>query len=322
MTYTVFISHVEEDQALAFSLVKRLQAAGYTTWCYEHDTIPGPPYLEQVLEAVQRCDAFVLLISRDSLGSSQVTGEVIEAHEKGKSFVPLLIGVSHAEFKKRQPQWGFALKAASSIPVPPEGLHAIMPRILEGLTKLAEVTGDRGAPVIAAPRAAPAGPRVARAARRPIERPIAAYQGDEPYVFVSYAHADMAEVFEELAHVHHQGYRMWYDEGVDPAERFGAKIAGKIQGCAQFIVFLSANAGRSAWVSQEINYAVQAEKPRLFVYLEEPPEPTHMSKQERQFWDTVGFLQAGRDALYRSHLPKAQYLSRLSKSLSPAAKAT
>ena len=153
-----------------------------------------------------------------------------------------------------------------------------------------------------------------------VKRPFKAYAGDEPYVFVSYAHADMAGVYQDLAHVHRQRYRIWYDEGVDPASRFPAKIAAKIQGCAQFIVFLSANAGRSAWVWQEINYAVGAEKPRLFVYLEEPPEPTHMSKkEEREFWDTVGFLQAGRDALYRSHWSKAQYLSRLSKFLSSEA---
>jgi hypothetical protein len=45
---SVFISHVEEDQALALEIARRLETAGFTTWYYERDSEPGISYLLQV----------------------------------------------------------------------------------------------------------------------------------------------------------------------------------------------------------------------------------------------------------------------------------
>jgi len=39
----IFISHVEEDQALAIAAANALEGKGYTTWYYERDSLPGPP---------------------------------------------------------------------------------------------------------------------------------------------------------------------------------------------------------------------------------------------------------------------------------------
>ena len=43
----VFIAHVEEDADVALEIALSLEEAGYTTWCYEVDSIPGPSYLIQ-----------------------------------------------------------------------------------------------------------------------------------------------------------------------------------------------------------------------------------------------------------------------------------
>lgn len=48
---------------------------------------------------------FLVLISRDSLGSNQIGIEVVRAHETNKRFFPVPRGVSHAEFHARQPEW-------------------------------------------------------------------------------------------------------------------------------------------------------------------------------------------------------------------------
>ena len=58
----IFISHVEEDGEIAVALAEGLEAAGYTTWYYERDTVPGPPYLVQVRKSIEEAQAFVLLI--------------------------------------------------------------------------------------------------------------------------------------------------------------------------------------------------------------------------------------------------------------------
>ncbi|HJO11036.1 MAG: hypothetical protein QGG67_18665 [Gammaproteobacteria bacterium] len=47
--------------------------------------------------------------------------------------------------------------------------------------------------------------------------PFAAYSGQEPFIFVSYAHGDAAKVFAELSWIKKQGFNVWYDEGISPA---------------------------------------------------------------------------------------------------------
>jgi hypothetical protein len=37
----IFISHVEEDEGIAQEIARGLESAGYTTWYYERDGVPG-----------------------------------------------------------------------------------------------------------------------------------------------------------------------------------------------------------------------------------------------------------------------------------------
>lgn len=46
--------------------------------------------------------------------------------------------------------------------------------------------------------------------------PFAASSGSDPYVFVSYSHQDSEKVFPIIKQLHEKGYRIWYDEGIDP----------------------------------------------------------------------------------------------------------
>ncbi len=132
----VFISHVEEDAPAALEIAGALEAAGYSTWCYERDLIPGPSFLVQTGTAVEGSRAVLVLISRHSLGSRQVTAEVVRGHESGKPFIPVLVGISHVEFVSRQPEWREAMAAATSVMVPREGPGAIVSRIVAGLRAL------------------------------------------------------------------------------------------------------------------------------------------------------------------------------------------
>jgi len=86
----------------------------------------------------------VVLISPDSVRSYQMTKEVVRAHETGKAFIPVRYNIAHAEFQQRQPEWNIAIGAAASIPVPPDGVTAIIPRIARGLQQL-DPSGGGGA---------------------------------------------------------------------------------------------------------------------------------------------------------------------------------
>lgn len=133
---TLFISHVEEDAQVALTLADLLEQAGFTTWCYERDSLPGISYLLQTGQAIDQCKAVLLIISVHALSSHQVTKEVVRAHESNKPIMPLLVGVSHAQFQKRQPEWREAIGAAASLPISQEEVGGCIPKVTEGLKSL------------------------------------------------------------------------------------------------------------------------------------------------------------------------------------------
>ena len=125
----LFISHAQEDLTLALEVTTGLEESGFSTWLYERDSVPGPSYLLQMGEAIGGADAIVLIISPSSIHSSQVTSEVVRAHEKNKPFFPLLYEMSHAEFQERQPIWRQALGASTSREFTREEIPGIVLRI-------------------------------------------------------------------------------------------------------------------------------------------------------------------------------------------------
>jgi hypothetical protein len=153
----IFISHVEEDEPIARDLAQGLEEAGYGTWYYERDSAPGPSYLIQTHDAIIAAGAVVLLVSADTLSRPhQVTPEVVRAHESHKPIVPLLIDVTDAEYKRRQPEWRQMIGSATSVAVPDAGVSAIMPRVLRGLQALGVMPAAGG--IVPARRPAPGWP--------------------------------------------------------------------------------------------------------------------------------------------------------------------
>src|SRR5919206_1096425 len=135
MSY-VFISHVEEDAAIARELAAGLEEAGYTAWYYERDSLPGPPYLTQILEAIGQSTVMIILISPATLGSWQVDREIFQAFETEKPMIPLLIGITYQELRNRRREWVLMFGAATSLSIAPDGVSAIIPRLIQGLKGL------------------------------------------------------------------------------------------------------------------------------------------------------------------------------------------
>lgn len=99
--------------------------------------------------------------------------------------------------------------------------------------------------------------------------PFQAYTGKEPYIFVSYAHKNGASVYPDIARLHETGYRIWYDEGIDPGNEWPEEVATALAKSACFLVFISCDAIESNNVRNEINYAINHKKAFLAVHLEE-----------------------------------------------------
>ena len=126
--------------------------------------------------------------------------------------------------------------------------------------------------------------------------PFDAYQGDEPYVFVSYAHKDAAVVYEEIMRLHEAGCNLWYDEGIEASNEWPEEIAQAVVGCAVFLVFISSRATASVNCRNEINMALNKRKPFLAIHLEETELPLGLELR-------MGDLQA----VLRYKLPADRY---------------
>jgi hypothetical protein len=106
-----------------------------------------------------------------------------------------------------------------------------------------------------------------------LEPPFPAYSGTEPFIFVSYAHKDDAAVFPELQRLRDAGYRIWFDEGIDPGGEWPVELAKALRRAEQFLVFLSPAAAASENVGREIYFALKHRKRFLAVYLSETELP-------------------------------------------------
>src|SRR5262245_53450805 len=169
----IFISHAEEDQALALTLSGGLEGAGYTTWYYERDSDPGPQYPLQIVQAIRSCRIFLVVLSPVSLTSVQIDREVFSAFNAGKDFIPVLSGVSQREFEAKRPEWHHLIGGAGSIPVAAAGVPGILPRIVRGLQALGiqpigSGVESPGAALLAAPSTPAAAPRQAALAPPPV----------------------------------------------------------------------------------------------------------------------------------------------------------
>ena len=108
---------------------------------------------------------------------------------------------------------------------------------------------------------------------RQIETGLIAYDGDEPYVFVSYSHADTVRVEGVLNILQQNGIRFWYDEGIPLEQEWSRSVEEFFKQSRMFLCFLANGVEQRPQVLREIRMAVErynsSEDYRvLFIFLE------------------------------------------------------
>lgn len=103
------------------------------------------------------------------------------------------------------------------------------------------------------------------------------YSGKKGYIFISYAHKDKKEVYPIIDKLLNDGFRVWYDDGIDPGTEWDENIAKHIEGCGYFIPFISENYLKSSNCKDELNFARDLDKDRFLIYLENVDLPSGMS---------------------------------------------
>lgn len=106
-----------------------------------------------------------------------------------------------------------------------------------------------------------------------------AYEGSEPYIFISYAHRDADKVWPILDKLNDSGYRIWYDDGIDAGSEWPAYIEDHLNRCAAVISFITPRSVNSSNCRKEITYALAKQKSFVYVMLEETELAQGMSLQ-------------------------------------------
>lgn len=109
------------------------------------------------------------------------------------------------------------------------------------------------------------------------------YEGEEPFIFLSYSHKDITaakEIVEELCTA---GYRCWYDKGIQAGSEYGKIIACHIKKCSFFVALISRNYLASEYCNDEIHYAQDLEKAWVLVYLANVGLPSSMYMRNCRF---------------------------------------
>ncbi|MBE6615190.1 MAG: toll/interleukin-1 receptor domain-containing protein [Ruminococcaceae bacterium] len=95
------------------------------------------------------------------------------------------------------------------------------------------------------------------------------YEGNEPYIFVSYSHKDTELVMPVICGLQEYGFRAWYDVGTELGYEWPEYIANHILSAHCMLFFVTQNAADSQYCRQEVTYATACRKPIIRIQLGE-----------------------------------------------------
>ncbi|MCX7029545.1 MAG: toll/interleukin-1 receptor domain-containing protein [Spirochaetes bacterium] len=143
--------------------------------------------------------------------------------------------------------------------------------------------------------------------RKPLVKPpFQAYRGAKPYIFASYSHKNIREVFGIIRKISDDRYRVWYDEGIEPGNEWPEEVGRALTACQLFLVFMSPEAMESRNVRNEINMATSENKAVMVVFL----QPTELSEGMKLQIGTVQFIS-------RHEMTEAEFNAKMELVLDP-----
>lgn len=133
-----------------------------------------------------------------------------------------------------------------------------------------------------------------------MDKPFPAYDGDESYVFVCYAHDDAKIVYPEILWLREQGIKIWYDEGIRPGAEFPERLGKAILGANLVLFYVSPNSVNSRHCRDEVYFGIDRDTPVLASHIAETEMPPGLAL-------STGTTQA----LMRHELRKKDYREKL-----------
>ena len=133
------------------------------------------------------------------------------------------------------------------------------------------------------------------------------YEGHEPYVFISYAHANAPAVMQVVEELSAQGFRIWYDEGIEVGSEWPEYIASHLAGSGLMLAFMSNAYMRSDNCRKEMHFALTKKIPVVTVFLEDTVMTPGMEMQIGSLFALMKYTM--RDEVFYEKLFSAPQLS-------------
>ena len=100
-----------------------------------------------------------------------------------------------------------------------------------------------------------------------------AYQGDKPYIFLSYAHIDRELAHSVIEYLQEKNFNVWFDEGIHTGTQWEDVIIDKIKNCWMMVFLVTKNSLASDWCRQELTFAKEKGKKFINVVINNPTFP-------------------------------------------------
>ncbi len=246
----VYISYLPKDRKVAEDLASALENGGVSCYIASRDLVSEESKTLQIVDAISNCKLFLLIASRKVNHSAEIFNELDIAQSKEKPILSVftdLFSVS-IELRKR-------LHKATIHRAPRNKLKYHFKRILLTVKYFL----DPNKPKSTLPKQCDENQNG--------DFPVSTYNESSPFIFISYSHRNSEKVLKIVERLQEDGYRVWYDEGIDPGTEWDEFIAEKIENSSFFIAFMSQEYLDSKNCKDELNYARDLDKDRLLVYL-------------------------------------------------------
>jgi adenylate cyclase len=87
----LFISYAKPDRPLAIELADELRGRGFSVWIDQGGIGGAKNWSAEIVESINACSTFIVLLSPDSIASHNVAKEVQLASEKRKNILPVVV---------------------------------------------------------------------------------------------------------------------------------------------------------------------------------------------------------------------------------------
>src|SRR5215510_7173117 len=87
----LFVSYSRKDSVASRKIIQALKDLGQDVWVDWEDIPPAADWLEQIFRGIESVDAFIFMVSPDSIKSEVCTQELRHAAKNNKRIIPVVL---------------------------------------------------------------------------------------------------------------------------------------------------------------------------------------------------------------------------------------